>query len=73
MAVHDKPVRRIVGRDTDGDPIAYDHTDLKALHLSGEACRDVGACFEEDGKVTAAGHVYYSAIDSNKIVACQKC
>jgi hypothetical protein len=41
--------------------------------LSGEACRDVGACFEEDGKVTAAGHVYYSAIDSNKIVACQKC
>ena len=53
-AIHDEPVRQIVGRDGYANAIAGEHADVMASHATGELCAHHGAALIHFDRVLAA-------------------
>src|SRR3990172_4551653 len=67
--MHDKSVRRIVGRTPHGDTVSNNHANLKTLHVPGEFRGDLRAVFQGHHVTASTRYIRNSAIKAYKILS----
>lgn len=72
MAIKNKAVCRIVGRNTDRDSIADNHANVKTAHLAAQTCYDFDLVIKHDSIESACTSVNDFTFELREIIFCHR-